>query len=331
MPKNIKSYYIISALLLTAYVFVRPMASFGQVESTSPSESLSIPSSGHVINRVIASIEGDPITYEDIKAYLKTIGRGDIHVYSLSRDELAEITQELLSSRLVEKEAEALQISVANEEIADYIHEVRALNGLSPKQFEAVLESRGLTMAMYKEQVRRDVYRNKIVMMVIRNTVSVSDEDIDRYLKENPSQMPQKGQIGVEQLYYEFAPGMSRIDKVGTRKKLEMVLQRAKERSSLANVDEAHYSDLGFVSPDDLKYDLRSALDNLKSGEISDLIETDEGMYILRVTMKSDDPKEDVTVRAKIRDIIFNEKYPHRVEKYFSEDLPKKYFIEMKV
>ena len=313
MHKNIKFYHcVIVALLLTAGVFGCPATSVGQTS---------------FVNKVIASIEGDPITYEDLRAYLKIIGKGDVNVYALPQPELVKVTQELLSSRLIEKEAETLHLTVTNEEIAEYVQEVLVLNKLTQKQFTDALASRGLTMSMYKEQVRRDIYRNKIIMMVIRNSVGVSDEDIDRYLKEQTLSTPQKGQVGVEQLYYGFSFG----EKAGTRKKLEMVLQQAKERPDLAHVDEEHYRDLGFVSPQDLKPELRDALDKLQSGEISDLIETDEGIYILRVTMKADDPKKDPTVRAKIRDIIFNEKYPQRVEKYFSEDLPKKYFIEVKV
>ena len=319
MPKNIKfHYHIIVALLLIVCAFAHPAPASGQ-------------NSDRLINKVIASIEGDPITYEDLKVYLKIIGKGDVNVLALSQPELAEATHGLLSTRLIEKEAETLHISVTNEDIANYIQEVIAMNKLTQQQFTDALTARGLTMPMYKEQVRRDIYRNKIVMMVIRNSVSVSDEDVDRYLKENPVGSPQKGQIGVEQLFYAFGPGTTKLDKAGTRKKLELILQRVRENQNLAQVDETHYSDLGFVSPGDLKTELRDTLDKLASGEISDLVETDDGIYILRVTMKSDDPKSDPAVRAKVKDIIFNEKYPQRVEKYFSEDLPKKYFIEMKV
>ena len=314
----IKSYYIIA--LLAAYTISCPAFASEQAER-----------SERLVNKVVASIEGEPLTYEDLRAYLKIIGKGDMNVYTIPRVELAEIVHDLVSSRLIEKEAEALRISVANEEITAYVREVMALNKLNEKQFIEVLNSRGLTMPMYKEQVRRDIYRNRIIMMVVRNTINVSDEDVDRYLKENPAEAPQKGQIAVEQLYYGFLPGLSQAEKSAAAKQIEAVLERTRGLESLRQADEANYSDLGYVSPQDLKDELRAVLDKLNSGDVSDLIKTDEGIYILKVTSKSDDPKKDTAFRAKVRDMIFSEKYPQRIEKYFNEELPKKYFIEMKV
>ena len=321
MSKIIKSYIYIT-VLLTAFVLMScPAFAIGSAEH-----------SGRLVNRILASIEGEPLTYEDLKAYLKIIGKGDIDVLALPQTELAEIVHDLVSSRLIEKEAESLRLSVANEEITAYVREVMALNGLTEEKFTEVLQSRGLNMPLYKEQVRRDIYRNKITMMVIRNSINVSDEDVDRYLEEHPAEAPEKGQVGVEQLYYAFSPEMSDGEKSEVSKWTGRILERAKGLpDGLRQADEANYSDLGYVSPGDLKEELRSAVDKLNSGEISDLIEADEGVYILRVTAKSDDPTKDAAFRAKVREVIFNEKYPQRVEKYFNEDLPKKYFIELKV
>jgi peptidyl-prolyl cis-trans isomerase SurA len=311
MFKNLGIYFFI---LVVAHLIIMPVQA------------------AQVINRVVASIEGEPLTYDDLRTYLKAIGKHNVDLQTMSEQDLNGAIQDMISIRLIEKEAESLHLTVSNAEIDAYVREVMILNSTTEQQFVELLKSRGLTLSVYKEQVRRDIYKNKIIMSVIRNSVHISEEDIDRYIEENPGAVPAKGEVAVEQLYYKFLPDMSDAEKEAALQRIKVFQEKAKTASnakafSLSQIDKEHYVDLGYIAPGDLKDELRTAVDKLAAGEISDLIQTGDGLYILHVIVKSDDLSKDAALRNQIRDKIFNTKYQSRVEQYFSEDLPKKYFI----
>jgi peptidyl-prolyl cis-trans isomerase SurA len=318
MFKNIGIYLFILALVIVVQLVTLPAQA------------------AQIIDKVIASIEGEPLTYDDLRNYLKAIGKQDVDIQSMSKQDLNAAIQDMTSLRLIEKEAETLRLTVSNAEIEAYIKEVMTLNSTTEKQFIELLKSRNLTLPAYKEQVRRDIYKNKIIMSVVRNSVHISEEDIDRYIDENPNLVPVKGQVAVEELYYRFLPDMSETEKEIAVQKIRVLQEKAKSLSqtddfSLKQIDQDHYLDLGYLTPSELKEELQIEISKLASGEVSDLIQTNDGLYILHVVLKSDEPRQEVVIRKQIRDKIFSAKYQDRVEQYFNEDLPKKYFIEIKL
>ncbi|MDR2338390.1 MAG: SurA N-terminal domain-containing protein [Deltaproteobacteria bacterium] len=318
MLKNIGIYLFILTLAIVAQLVTLPVQA------------------AQIINKVIASIEGEPLTYDDLRNYLKAIGKQDVDIQSMSKQDLNTAIQDMMSLHLIEKEAETLHLTVSNAEIEAYIKEVMTLNSTTEKQFIELLKSRDLTLPAYKEQVRRDIYKNKIIMSVVRNSVHISEEDIDRYMDENPNLIPVKGQVVVEELYYRFLPDMSDTEKEIAVQKIRILQEKAKSLSqtddfSLKQIDQDHYVDLGYLTPSELKEELQIEVNKLATGEVSDLIQTSDGLYILHLVLKSDEPRQEVALRKQIRDKIFSTKYQDRVEQYFNEDLPKKYFIEMKL
>ena len=279
-----------------------------------------------VSNRVVAAIDGEPITSSDLRQYASSIGEKLSEDLTGNKEAAQKLLQELIVARLLEKEASALSIIVEDSEIDAYLNEIKRQNNFSDEDFEQVLSKRGLEIKSYREQVRREIYRSRIMSAVIRNAVNVSEEDIDRYLESNPSLAPKEGEARLAQIF--IASGE---DEAATKKKIEQVKADAAQGKSLEVLGENSYKDMGYVQAENLRPEIAEAVKNLSVGELSEPFKVAKGWMFYQLLSKACEGAKDEAMRQSIRRELFEKRVKERMDRYIKEELPKKYLVEVKL
>lgn len=278
-----------------------------------------------VSNRVVAAIDGEPITSNDLKHYASSVGEKLPDDLSSQKELAQKMLQELIVAKLLEKEASSLSIIVEDAEIDAYLAEVRRVNNFSETDFQQVLSKRGIDMKNYQEQVRREIYRSRIMSAVIRNSINVSEEDIDRYLESNPNLLPKEGEVRIAQIFMEGD------DSIAIKKKIEQIKAQVAEGKSLESLGEKNYQDLGYVKVENLRPEINAAVKDLSAGELSAPMAIKNGVVMYQLLAKGNEGVKDEVLRQNIRRELFDKRVKERMDRYIKEELPKKYLVETKL
>jgi parvulin-like peptidyl-prolyl isomerase len=316
-----------SALILAVLLGAASAGAEASPTGTEPA----VQRSAEVLDMVLASVDGEPLTMSDLKRYIAAHGDAVPSDLLDGSQEVRKHLKEMIIDQLVSKEAETSGISVTEDEVEAYIQEIRRQNGVDAEGFAELLRSRNISVADYKMQVRSDILRTRIMGVKIRPKVNVLEDEVRAYLEEHPDLQPKTGEIRVEQVLLKFPEGADDAAMTAVKERAEEVRVAAADGKELSSLAKDDYTDLGFVSPDDLRPVLAEAVKDLGASQVAMTEEAGTGIYILKVGGDREESEIDEGVRQTIRRELFENKMKAAVEKFFNDDLPKKYHVELKL
>jgi peptidyl-prolyl cis-trans isomerase D len=160
----------------------------------------------------------------------------------------------------------------------------------------------------YKFPEKRKVKYALVDMQAIRDRTQVSAEDIQRHYQDNPQQFSTPEQVRASHILFK-TEGKDAAD---VRKQAEAVLKRAKsgeDFATLANefteeeIGKTRGGDLDFFGRGAMAKEFEDAAFALKPGDISDIVQTQFGLHIIKVTdRRAATTKTLDEVRAQIED-----------------------------
>lgn len=293
---------------------------------------LLVPSPGRadVVDQIIATIDEDPVTQSDLERYVSERGGTE----EPTREDLANyVTEELLK-----KEAKAHGIQIADEQIDAYIAQVKAQRNLTDEQFEDALDEQGLTLDVYRREVRAELEKGELINREIRNRVSVSDEQVRRHYDAHrddyalaervrlrmiliplpvdaPPEAAARAEVAVRVLYAKLEAG-------------EDFAEMARQYS--AGPGAAQGGDLGFFERGQMVKPLEDVAFRLKAGKISQPIRSPAGFHILKVEERQgavEQPFEDV--QEMIREELYQQELEERYARWLRDDLRAAHHVEI--
>ncbi len=286
-----------------------------------------------LLDMVIADIDGEPITYNDLRKFVSAQGKLSPEAIKRGDFDVDKNLHQLIVEELFKKEAESLGVQVNDEDVKNYIEEIKRQNGVDDATLVRELSKQGLTLERYKRQVRGDIIRSRVISREVRGKVNVLDADIERYLQENPERAANLGvgKLHVEQLHLSSESGASEEERQDVKEEAEDLYDEVKDGKELKKASEEFYSDLGMVDEDDLRPELQKALRRLADDETSNVIETDNGFYILRVSgRRSSISALSAEAKEQLRNEIVEKKMKDEIEKFINKTLPEKFNVELK-
>jgi peptidyl-prolyl cis-trans isomerase SurA len=96
----------------------------------------------------------------------------------LRRKALQSAVEQLIGEKLMEKQMDELGIAVSDQEVELGLEDVRRQNNFDADQFEQALRSEGYSMREYREFMRKQLRRLKLVNVKVRSKVTVSEKDL---------------------------------------------------------------------------------------------------------------------------------------------------------
>jgi peptidyl-prolyl cis-trans isomerase C len=138
----------------------------------------------------------------------------------------------------------------------------------------------------------------------------VSDEEVQKYYEEQKEQFKEPEQVQASHILILVAQDATQEDKDVARKKIEEVLVLAKEGKDFAELAQEYSEgpskdkggDLGFFPKGAMVKPFEEAAFTMNEGDISDVVETQFGYHIIKLTGKKAErnvPFEEVKDRLK--------------------------------
>ena len=286
------------------------------------------PSWGEIVDRVIAVVNDDVITQYELentvelilKRYGQSIPPGD-------RERLAAEARKALLDRLIDdlllrQEAKRLGITIRDEEVNLTIQDSLKRRKMTTEELQQALIKEGSSYDKYRESTRSDLIKMRIIQREIRPRVSVTNEEIGSFYQEHRGEY--EGKLRVRLLMIALpVPGDNPVVKEEQRIKAQTALQRIRAGEpfeALANEftpgPARTGGDIGYVEKGSINPAIEEVAFSLKPGEISDVIETPQGFFIIRAL----DRRGGGSLTAKAtREDVEERIYRDKVEKKFAE------------
>jgi peptidyl-prolyl cis-trans isomerase C len=235
--------------------------------------------------------------------------------------------ENLINLRLLTQELEREGIEVEKEAVDERIDEIK--NRMpSPEKFQEQLALSGIS----EEQFRRIIENNiKIETLLDRHAPpgeEASEEQIEIFYKNNPENFQVPEQVQASHILIKLEPGADEAAKAEARKKIEEIQQKLKEGEDFAALakdnsacpSSARGGDLGYFGRGQMVPAFEEAAFSLQSGETSEIVETQFGYHLIRVTGREearDIPLEEA--REKISTFLNSQNRQQAISDYIGQ------------
>ncbi len=291
-----------------------------------------------IIDRTVANVNGEIILYSDVQAQLKVLENISPEAKTDDPAKKSEIEKEILNQlvrqRLAEQEVKRLKISVSDIEVDDTVANIMRENRMTPSQFEIQLKKTGQTMDKFREGVKKELERSRLIERTLKSKVVITDQQVEAYLKNDSGEsLPGSQRI---RLGIIFLPADEK-NKADVEKTGREVLEKLKSGSDFRSLAKQYSKgpavedggDIGFMSPDELAPYIAEGIKGLKREEISGLVRGPNGYYLLKVfdveVLKQN--KSDPSLREKVRRELYQKEVNRKFEEWV-RNLEAKAFIQ---
>lgn len=185
------------------------------------------------------------------------------------------------------------------------------------REYKNELSRRNISEETLLMRLRKNSAIQQYVEKQYASKITVTDDEMIAYYENRLDIFKQPLQVRVSHILVQTDPKWDASRKQEARKKIEQVMSNLKKKQDFAALAR-EYSDgptrtnggeLGYIRAGQLEKQFESKVFALNTGDITDIIETDTGFHIFKVTDKKPETilaYEDV--KDKIRQFIFEEK-----------------------
>jgi len=268
---------------------------------------ITAPAEGLVVDRVLATVGGEVITFADYRLFAKSMG-APAHVEEIDQ----QLLKDMIEERIMLQEAQRKGIFATDPEVESAIEEFRDQNGFSGEELERFLLEEGMSLDAYGKITKERIMVSKLIDGDVDSKVIIGRGEIEEFYLANKNQFlrsPEK--IEVKAIFLKLGESASVTEITDLKlKALKIVALLAEGDNFDRLVDE--YSDEplkshGGVLGQFARGSLVSALDNaafaLREGQTSDPVWVSEGAYILQLSKRFGESFKPVyEVEGEIRD-----------------------------
>lgn len=290
-----------------------------------------------LLDAVVASVDGKPITLQDVCKRLSPPRNLTLKEASLDPEANA-VLDALIMEHLVTHEAEAKRISVSNDEVDEYVNEVAKRNNLSREGFEQALKQEGRDITEYKSFVKIDILKSRLSNSLMQSGVGITNEEIETYISEHPELSSSGAKVKVAHIVIsDSAHGED-----GSAKLAQEIHEKLSDGASFAEMARTHSDSpdaaegglLGIIAHKDLSSDIFEAISSLDEGEVSKPVKTAQGYQIFTVLEQfeaEDEDGEKEKLKEEVRKILQREKLAQKMNSFFTAELMKTHSVDRKI
>jgi len=300
--------------------------------------------STEIVDRIVAVVNDDIITLfelnrlfepyaEKVRALGYQIDKERKMLFKVREDVLSR----LIDQKIKDQEIKRFNITISEKEIDQTIERIKEANFYTDEDLRAALANDGLTMEEYREQIKEQILRTKLVNLKIKSKIVITEDDIKSYYENHQDKYGGKKKYQLRNIIMKVSPFADEKEKLEIKTKMDAILDKLNEGQSFETLAMTYSEsslaveggDLGLFGLDELSLQLQDTIKEMKTGEFTPVLDTDHGYQIFFIQEIVNTPGKSLEeVLPKIEKILYNE----ILEKKFLswvEDLRKQSVIKI--
>jgi peptidyl-prolyl cis-trans isomerase SurA len=262
-------------------------------------------SAGQPLDRIVVVINDGVVLQSEVDRAME-MGRKQLaeRKIALPPEEIlrAQVLERLVLTRVQTQRAQEVGIRVDDRELNEVLGSLAAQNKMTLAQFADAARKEGIEYLTLREQIRDEIIVSRLRTREVEQRVLVTDQDIDLFLA-NMTRLDQT-EYRVSHILVAVPDGASSEQRVKARKKADGLLARLQKGEDFAQLAIASSDgqqalqggDLDWRAGTNLPELFANAIQNLKKGELTPVLESASGFHLLKlVDLRGGDTRKTVT------------------------------------
>ncbi|MBZ4420263.1 peptidylprolyl isomerase [Myxococcus sp. RHSTA-1-4] len=299
-----------------------------------------------LVDRVAAVVNRDIITLSEVQQRaapeMARVNNPDPRKRAEQRALLMKTALDtLIGEKLLESEIAELGITATEAEVDELVRDVRERNNITdPAQFEQLLASEGYTLASYRDMLRKQILRDRLLRMKVGAKVKITEEDLKAAYAQYARGESEDSEVHARHILVQVDPKATPEQVEAARKKAEAIAAEARRpgmdfaalaRARSEGPSAADGGDLGWFKRGVMVPAFEKAAFALEEGGVSAPVRTNFGWHVLKVEEKRAVAAASYDeMRPKLEAKLGQEKTEKALEQYVAE-LRQKANVEVKV
>lgn len=233
------------------------------------------------------------------------------------------VLDSMIGRELLFQESKKKGIKVEEKEINGQVATIKSRYP-SEEAFKSVLSQNGIDEASLKSEIGKMMTIKKFVEEEFKEKSKVTDEEVKAFYDGQPKQFTKPEEVRASHILVKVEDTATEEQKAGARKKIEDVQARIKKGEDFGALAKELSDCPSSEKNGDLNYFRRGqgmvkpfedAAFSLKQGEVSDIVETEFGYHLIKVTDKRPEtlvPYE--TVKDKLKEFMRQNKMQKEIQ-----------------
>ncbi len=249
---------------------------------------------GGVIDQVLVVIDGEPYTLSDFKTYAKRQMNRDFPAGDLNQlgKEDQEVVEQFITDKMLAAEVKQTGIKVGDDEVDNYINEVKEKNRIDEAQLKKALAAEGVAWEKYRASIRAEIEKSEIIDAQVRKRVNVTADDVQRYYNLNQKKYVSEQRVRLRHILLMVPEGADKAREKAVADKAAELRRRALAGEDFAQLAEAYSEgagaseggDIGWVTKGTLLKEIdQAAFGKLNVGEVSEPLRTSAGYHLIKL------------------------------------------------
>jgi peptidyl-prolyl cis-trans isomerase C len=234
---------------------------------------------------------------------------------------------QLVSAELLYQAGQKLEIKDLDKQVDDKLAKGRA-RFAKAEDFTKAMKDMNMDEKDLRDYTRRDLIITNFIEKTIVPTVNVSEEEARKFYDQNPDKFTKPESVKASHILLGVDEKASADEKKAAREKAEKLRKELAGGADFAALAKGNSTcpssqqggDLGYFSKGQMVPAFEKAAFALKPGEISDVVETQFGYHIIKLTDKKAAEKvEFKEARPRIEEYLKSQKVGAAVNDYLTE------------
>ncbi len=241
-----------------------------------------------IIDGVAAVVDGEVITISEVREVVKE--KNFLHDPSIESEIGA--LEYLIEKKLMEKAAKLTGNEVTDAEVDIVVRDVLKRNRITEDELKRSLDAEGLSYRAYREAIKTQILKTKIIGREIRGQVVATEEELRKFYQEKLEIFREEDGYRIMQIVIRSPEGSADRQRYYEHalKLRERILsgERFETIASIYSSDPSSRfgGDIGFVKISELNPMIAKTILGMKEGEISSVIPIGDAYYIIKLVEK---------------------------------------------
>jgi peptidyl-prolyl cis-trans isomerase SurA len=299
--------------------------------------------SAKIIEQLITIIDGEPYTLSNLENYAKTkmsrsFPTGDLNKINPSD---REVLEQFITEKLVESEVREAGIKISDEEVDQYIEQVKKSNRLSDEDLKTALSREGQTLESYKASVKSELEKAELINRQVRKKVNITNDDVERYYKANAKNYRAGDRARIRHILLALSEKAPPDQVQAVTEKANELYKRIKAGEDFAQLarefsqgaGNADGGEIGWINRGTLIPGIEdAAFQKLSVGQVSEPFRTSMGVHIVKLEGREQGNVLPLaSVSGKIKEELYAKALEERFNKWMKTDLRRKHRVDIKV
>ena len=296
---------------------------------------LNMAQAAEVVDRIVAVVNDDIISLYELNQLFKPyLDKIKVQGYDPEKESemIFEVRQRLLDQlidqKLADQELKRMKIKVGDKEVDNAIERFKESRFITEEQLRSGLAAEGIALDDYREGIREQLLRAKLVNREVKSKIVITQEDIKDYYESHAEEYGGDKKYHLKNIFLRFTFQTSEQEKQDIYDKLASIrkeLDKGESFETLARLysqapSAAEGGELGEYSLDELSPQLQAFVKDMKTGDYTPVMELDIGYQIIYIeSISVSGGKSFEQASAEIMDKIYAEKVNTKYRSWLEE------------